>query len=90
MDPTYASAHFNLGISFQEKGNYIAALSCYRRAHSMDVTFTDALNAAEIIEKVVTTACRGELEMKENVGCNEREKRKVEYGSNREFGKLIA
>lgn len=56
----------------------------------MDVTFTDALNAAEIIEKVVTTACRGELEMKENVGCNEREKRKVEYGSNREFGKLIA
>ncbi|CAM9263978.1 unnamed protein product [Heterosigma akashiwo] len=49
LDETYVDAHFNLGIAYQEKLDYRAALRCYDTCAALDPTFQEAVEAANII-----------------------------------------
>lgn len=51
LEPTYADAHFNLGIVHQELGQLADALTCYDAAAKLDEKLADAANAADFIRK---------------------------------------
>jgi glycosyltransferase involved in cell wall biosynthesis len=42
LDPTLATAHFNLGIAYKDKGRLQEAINCYRQAITLNPNFAEA------------------------------------------------
>ncbi|MCT7951711.1 tetratricopeptide repeat protein [Ancylothrix sp. C2] len=42
LDPTLATAHFNLGIAYKDKGQLQDAIKCYRQAIALNPNFAEA------------------------------------------------
>ena len=55
LEPTYADAHFNLGIVHQELGSLREALTCYDEAARLDEKLADAAAAADFIRRTLDT-----------------------------------
>ena len=53
LEPTYADAHFNLGIVHQERGRLEEALRCYDEAARLDSTLADAAAAADFVRRAL-------------------------------------
>ena len=91
LDPTYVDAHFNLGIAYQDKGQYSASLKCYDNTCLLDSDFIEAKKAAKSIreilkhqskKKVAKRSDKGEKEIKQR-SREKRERRQQDDKENR-------
>ena len=51
IEPSYADAHFNLGIAQQDRGDLAAAAAAYEAAYALDPTLTEAAEQASEIRR---------------------------------------